>query len=194
MENLLTVSRVSGDIVTIIAGAELPGETETFCVHESELRSHGVFFGLALKKEWAEGQSKRIEMPTDLPAVVGAYIEYMYRRKLPKWCSTEDEELQETKDQIQIELEHLARSYVLGERCQDDGLRAATSARFVELTNRESIFGLPMDPRRRSDQDPIRRDPRRLARSPNSRYAVLEGQFGDRGGGRVQKGMPGFYD
>jgi hypothetical protein len=69
----------SQDAVTLVVGAE----QKELLVHGTYLTRDSEFFKAALKKEWTEGQTRRITLPEDLPKTMSHYLTYIYHNKLP---------------------------------------------------------------------------------------------------------------
>lgn len=96
------------------------GEKSVFYVHQNLLRSHSPFFDAALSTLWREGKDGRIKLPDDEPAVLKAYIQFLYSgdltfspirtvRTTAAFMNNEDES----------EYIALAELYALGEKLMD---------------------------------------------------------------------------
>lgn len=58
---------------------EIPvGFGEVFHIHEEVLRSSSAFFDTALRKQWAEGTSGRVDLPDVDAKAFGIYTEWLY--------------------------------------------------------------------------------------------------------------------
>ncbi|CAK4030495.1 hypothetical protein DOTSEDRAFT_74030 [Lecanosticta acicola] len=86
-----------------------------FAVHEAILREHSPFFRTALDQKWREGRSKHIDLPRDDGDVVGAYLDWLYFKKIAcKPISPPELPLDDG------EYHFLARLYAFGEKIQAD--------------------------------------------------------------------------
>lgn len=116
----LAVNFDKGDSVTLIVGPE----KHELLVHANYIVRSSKFFKTALKKEWREGQTRTISMPTDEYETVTDYMRFIYSDTLP--------DLQ-TQDLANMFLSHfaakrfvpLAKLYVLGHRMMDDAVKNA---------------------------------------------------------------------
>lgn len=64
--------------VTLLVG---PNE-QKMIAYGSQLTHESEFFKAALKKEWAEGQTRIIKLPEESPAVMAHYLSYLYSGKM----------------------------------------------------------------------------------------------------------------
>ncbi|KAF7195446.1 hypothetical protein HII31_03338 [Pseudocercospora fuligena] len=94
--------RYTSSIITLIVGAD----KERVTIHEDQLRASSPFFQAALDKRWKEGAILEISMPEDSIDVVIAYINWLYKDKMPH-CEDPDQVL-------------FAELYTFGERILDD--------------------------------------------------------------------------
>lgn len=82
--------------------------TKEFAAHEGHL-SDSLFFRNALKKEWREGQTRKIELPDDEPETVRLYLHFLYTQQVPDDLIFSD----------------WARLYVFGQKVLDRHLKNA---------------------------------------------------------------------
>ena len=62
-------------------------------VHTSYLAQTSEFFASALKKEWAEGQTRIIDLDEETPGIMAHYLDWVYTTELPtKQCRSSDTE------------------------------------------------------------------------------------------------------
>ncbi|CAK4031842.1 hypothetical protein AC578_10138 [Lecanosticta acicola] len=54
----------------------------TFHVDEGLLRKNSAFFDAALKKDWAEGQRRKVELPKADPETFNIWVNWLYSRRL----------------------------------------------------------------------------------------------------------------
>jgi hypothetical protein len=100
----------------------------TFITHSSE------YFKTALKKEWAEGQTRTITLVDECPQVVSHYLRYTYTAKLPT-AAFESPSHSILNDKSNEHYELFAELYVLGERLLDESIRVAVIKEIVRLSN-----------------------------------------------------------
>jgi hypothetical protein len=105
--------------VTLLVGLK----EEPLVAHENYLTKNSDFFKTAMKKEWAEGQTRVIKLPEDDPDTVTDYLTFVYSRDLP--TSTLIKSYPSPSDR---EWKSLAKLYVLGERVLDKCIRNAVVA------------------------------------------------------------------
>lgn len=77
------------------------------------------FFRIALKKEWPEGQTRKIELPDDDVNTVEDYLHFLYTQQVPE----------ETR------LQDLAKLYVFGQKVLDQKYKDAVLVRILYETN-----------------------------------------------------------
>jgi hypothetical protein len=117
-----TSTYVKDDIITLLVGAE-----------ELEMTAHGSyisvseFFQAALKKEWAEGQTRTIKLPEEKPELVAQYLDWVYGKGLPTRSTKNDCQKGDVYDV-------LAELYALGERLLDFTIRNAIIKEMVRFT------------------------------------------------------------
>lgn len=105
----LTISRLEGEVVTVLVG-----ESEQKCiVHEQLLCARSPFFAAAFEKEWKEGQERTIPLPDDTPEVLDLYFQWIYSGKIFT------REAPSKSDRGVGELHLLIESYTFGEKIQD---------------------------------------------------------------------------
>jgi hypothetical protein len=117
------------------------GPTEhAILAHGNFISRRSEFFKAALKKEWAEGQTRIIKLPDEDPQVVTHYLSYTYSKFLPTDIFTKDFTgtfPEESDEYYQL----LAELYVLGERLLDETIQGALIKeiiRLAQLTDKES--------------------------------------------------------
>lgn len=111
------------------------GPTEhVLLAHGSFITRNSDFFTTALKKEWAEGQTRVIKLPEERPHVVSHYLNYTYTKALPSnMISSEPADtFAERANEYQ---ELLAELYVLGERLLDKPIKKAIIREIVRLAS-----------------------------------------------------------
>lgn len=100
--------------------------------HGAFITRNSDFFKAALKKEWAEGQTRVIKLPEEKPHVVSHYLNYTYTNKLPLDSPNSYEVMAQS-----VFAPHyyvlLAELYVLGERLLDQSIRTAVIEKFIDL-------------------------------------------------------------
>jgi hypothetical protein len=110
-----------GDSVTLIVG---PKKHELL-VHANYIARHSAFFKTALKKEWREGQTRTISLPTDDYETVTDYMRFIYSDKVP---STQTEDVMGASTTSHFAAQKfvpLAKLYVLGHKLMDDAVKKA---------------------------------------------------------------------
>lgn len=124
-------------MITLLVGAD----EHELLVHEDYLARHSAFFKAALKKEWAEGQTRTIKLHEETPELVAFYLDYQYGKGLPTDSTRNNSRNGKVYDV-------LAELYALGERLQDDHIRNVIIdeiVRFSRMSSRESGLHLPLD-------------------------------------------------
>ena len=124
-------------MITLLVG---PDEQE-LVAHEEYLTGHSAFFEAALKKEWAEGQTRTIKLPEEKPDIVAYYLKFIYSKELPTDCTKNNSRNGKVYDV-------LAELYALGERLQDDEIRNVVIdeiVRFSKLVARVTGGHYPLD-------------------------------------------------
>jgi hypothetical protein len=116
------------DLVTLLVG---PDE-QKFIIHESCIARNSDFFKAALKKEWAEGQTRTVKLPDEhcLDTVVH-YLNFAYHGKLP----TQDIITNFPGGLCPDPYPSLAKIYVLGERMIDKAVQHAAIKEFIRLSS-----------------------------------------------------------
>ncbi|KAK5717929.1 hypothetical protein LTR15_008772 [Elasticomyces elasticus] len=71
---------ISGEPIRVVVGKEDP---RTFYVHETVLCKESAFFQAACKKEWTEGQERKIMLPDQAPDTFHAYLQWSYTGRVP---------------------------------------------------------------------------------------------------------------
>jgi hypothetical protein len=118
------------EIITLLVGAE---ETEMVAL-ASCISLHSEFFRTALKKEWAEGQTRTIKLPEEQPAIVAQYLDFTVGKGLP----TDSTRMDPQEGEVYVVL---ARLYAFGERMLDSALRNTIIAEIIRFTRVVSING-----------------------------------------------------
>jgi hypothetical protein len=117
-----TSAYVKDGIITLLVGTE---ELE-MTVHSSYI-TVSEFFQTALKKEWAEGQTRTIKLPDEKAELVAQYLDWVYGKGLPTRNTKNDCQKGDVYDV-------LAELYGLGERLLDSTLRNAIVKEMVRFT------------------------------------------------------------
>lgn len=111
------------------------GSTEhAILAHGNFISRRSEFFKAALKKEWAEGQTRIIKLPDEGPQVVTHYLSYTYSKCLPTDVFTAEfmgTFPEESDEYYQL----LADLYVAGERLLDETICGAIIKEFIRLTS-----------------------------------------------------------
>jgi hypothetical protein len=111
------------EIITLLVGAE---ETEMFAI-SSCLSFYSDFFRIALKKEWAEGQTRRVKLPEEEPEIIAQYLDFLLGKGLPTDSTRADPQ----EGEVYIALTTL---FALGERVLDSTLRNAIMREIIRFT------------------------------------------------------------
>lgn len=130
------------DAVTLLVG---PDE-HPILAHGNFISFNSDYFKTALKKEWAEGQTRTIKLVDECPEIVSHYLNYTYTNKLPTniFVSTHMSTFTEKSDEY---YELLAELYILGERLLDEPIRANITKEILRLTklaDKDSKLYYPM--------------------------------------------------
>lgn len=132
-----TFSLQEDDVVTLLVG---PDE-QKFVVHESCIARNSDFFKAALKKEWAEGQTRIVKLPEETCSETFAhYLNFAYHEKLP----TQGITAVAGKENLEVPYDALGKIYVIGERMLDRSIRNAIVREFVRLLTIRSPDGTTM--------------------------------------------------
>lgn len=115
------------DSVTLIVG---PTKCKLL-VHANYITRNSDFFKAALKKEWREGQTRTITLPTDREDTLRDYLNFTYSSKLPTSHHVTIQTLRSTFESI---YEPLAQLYVLGVRLLDDTVRNAVMEEMIRVS------------------------------------------------------------
>lgn len=129
------------DAVTLLVG---PSE-HAILAHGTFISYRSDYFKTALKKEWAEGQTRTITLADECPRIMSYYLTYTYTNKLPTnvFKSTSMSTFTEKSDEY---YELLAELYVLGERLLENSIRAEVIKeiiRLVELSDKDGKLYYP---------------------------------------------------
>jgi hypothetical protein len=119
------------EIITLLVG---PEETEMLAL-ASCLSFHSEFFRTALKKEWAEGQTRTVKLPEEEPGIIAQYLDFLVGRGLP----TDSTRMDSQKGEVYVALTAL---YALGERLLDSTLRNKIITEIIRFTTVLSPNGL----------------------------------------------------
>jgi hypothetical protein len=118
------------EIITLLVGAE---KTEMVAI-SSCLSFYSEFFRTALKKEWAEGQTRTVRLPEEEPGIIAQYLDFLLGKGLPT-------------DSVQV-ASHNGEGYValttlfaFGERMLDSTLRNAIIWEIIRFTTIPSANG-----------------------------------------------------
>ena len=127
----LPINFDKGDSVTLIVGPE----KYELLVHAKYSVRSSKFFKTALKKEWREGQTRTISLPTDEYETVTDYMRFIYSDKLPG-ALTEDVVKALPGHCTAQRFVPLAKLYVLGHRMMDDDVKKAVVRELHRLSTR----------------------------------------------------------
>ena len=111
--------------VTLLIGSE----EQPLVAHESYLTKNSEFFEAAMKKEWAEGQTRVIKLPEDDVETMSNYLTFAYSRDLPTSKVAKGASRATVDD-----WKSLTRLYVLGERTLDKCIRNAVVREIERLS------------------------------------------------------------
>ena len=124
-------------MITLVIGAD----EQELLAHEDYLACDSAFLKAALKKEWAEGQTRTIKLPEEKPDLVAFYLDYLYGKGLP----TDNTRYNSRNGKV---YNVLADLYALGERLQDDTIRNEVIdeiVRFSKVSDRDTGRHYPLD-------------------------------------------------
>jgi hypothetical protein len=110
--------------VTLLVGAD----EEQMIAYGDYLAQDSEFFAAALKKEWAEGQTRIIKLPEESSDIMAYYLSFVYRGKVFAEDITTVE-----RDQIRPCYALLASFYVCGERYLNRRLQFAIIKQILRL-------------------------------------------------------------
>lgn len=122
-----TFSFAQEDTVILLVGPE----EKSLVAHESHLKLNSDFFRAALKREWAEGQTRIISLPEDETETMNAYLTFTYGSGLP----TTTLNVMPFGGPSDGQWEMLAKLYILGERLLDAPLRNAVVKEIIRLSS-----------------------------------------------------------
>lgn len=95
---------------------------DEYYVHESLLCKDSPFFTSASKKEWREGQERRIALPDDYSLVIDLYLQWVYSGKIFSRKSPSEEQGEVEKV---MEFSLLIGSFLFGEKVQNGDFKDA---------------------------------------------------------------------
>lgn len=98
-----------------------PSEEE-WTIHEGLVTETSAFFAAAVKKVWAEGQSKRVKLPEEDANIFHLYARWLYEGKLLVRPSPGKQE-QGRAETHREEQALLVECYILGDKLQDSSSR-----------------------------------------------------------------------
>jgi len=110
-EALTDVPSSYSEVVQVVVGRGL--QAVTFHVHKDLLSTSSPFFKAALREHWIEGKMCKIQMPEDKPDDFKYYLDFLYLKALNHPLPQQISSLQEL-------LDDLCKTYVLGDKLQDD--------------------------------------------------------------------------
>lgn len=119
--------------VTLFVGAD----EDSLVAHESYLTKNSEFFEAAMKKEWAEGQTRVIRLPEDDLETMTDYLTFSYSGILPT-----SNVIEEGRDLANNDWQSLAKLYVLGERILDKCVRNAVVSEILRISETTDEQGL----------------------------------------------------
>lgn len=111
--------------ITVRVGSE----SETFFVHEHLLCTNSMFFARALKKEWAEGEARQVDLPDVDPDTFEIWAKWLYTGRLCYAATNRDEDF---SIWLPKEWVRWAKIYALGDFLQDTDLKDAAIDAHVE--------------------------------------------------------------
>ena len=114
-------------MITLYVGEE----KKSFTVHRTHLLKASAFFRLALKKDWKEGQERKIDLPDDDPTMFANYLHFCYTGKLA--TNSHANEVITDCRVFEDEITLLSALYVLGEKLQDSHFKNAVLDAFIEI-------------------------------------------------------------
>lgn len=123
------------EIITLLVGAE---GTEMLAL-ASCISLHSEFFRTALKKQWAEGQTRTIKLHEEEPAIVAQYLDFTVGKGLP----TDSTRMDPQEGEVYAVL---AKLFAFGERMLDSALRNTIIAEIIRFTKVVSIHGRTIYP------------------------------------------------
>jgi hypothetical protein len=126
------------DTVILLVGPE----ARKMLVHGLQITAHSDFFAAALKKEWAEGQTRKIKLPEEEPEIMPYYFDHVYFGKLPTEIYTTAS--LGLKKELGYKL--LAQLYVLAERMLDSKCRNRILREFLRLRDLKCTTGETWNP------------------------------------------------
>jgi hypothetical protein len=123
-----------GDSVTLIVGPE----KQELLVHANYIARNSAFFKTALKKEWREGQTRTISMPTEDYETLTTYLRFVYGFQLPSefdvnQVSALQDPTADQLEQVQAAYVSFAKLYILGCRLMDNKFKEAVIAKIFDL-------------------------------------------------------------
>jgi len=119
------------DMVTLLVGTE----ERRLLAHGSHLALCSDFFKAALKKEWAEGQTRTVKLSDERPEIVAQYLDFVYSKGLP----TGPEDRDPHKGRV---YEVLTELFALGERLLDSNIRNAIINEIIKFTTAHTLEGV----------------------------------------------------
>ena len=130
----LTINFDKEDSVTLIVG---PKKRELL-VHANHITRNSEFFKRALKKEWREGQTRTISMPTDDYETTTNYLRFVYGAQLPielelRRSSCHRLPTASELEEIQNAYMSSTKFYVLGCRLMDKTFKEAVIAKMLDI-------------------------------------------------------------
>lgn len=99
-------------------------------MYEVLLTKHSVFFESATKKEWKEGQERRVKLPDDTLSVVNLYAQWLYSDRILSRKSPD-----QADDQNMAELKLLIKAFIFGEKIQDGHFKDALIDALIHSVN-----------------------------------------------------------
>jgi hypothetical protein len=127
------------DLVTLLVG---PEEQELLAFGH-QLSENSDFFKSALKKEWADGQTRTIRLPEDETQTVEQYLDFVRSQVLPTKTIELANHLRDTDSYVTI-----FRLYTFGERVLNTSIRNAVieeTLRLRDILDGDSMCWLPSD-------------------------------------------------
>jgi hypothetical protein len=134
--------------VTVRVGKE-PNQQD-FVVHEWFLISSSKFFRRALGGNWAESDTRVVNLPEDLPAIFQLYLEQVYTSNPTALHPSQDDLIKLNEKDLHMKVydtyDNLAQLYVLSEKLQDTTVKNVLMQAFhtaMLLKDSKGSFQMP---------------------------------------------------
>jgi hypothetical protein len=127
---LITPKFHPDSLITLLVGPE----EEELVVYETYLSRDSAFFKAALKKQWAEGQTRIIKLPEESLEPMEHYVEQLYGGKLPTLGVMNGQSFAVENSHYDM----LGQLYVLGERMLNSKLQNSVIREILRLSQLKS--------------------------------------------------------